>query len=70
MDVFSKRNVNIIFLVIFLIEIIFGIIGIFILPFRIEHLVLFVSVIFVSGIYTVSNLIQIEYFAVIIENIS
>ena len=66
MDVFSKRNVNIIFLVIFLIEIIFGIIGTFILPLRIEYLAVLVSVIFVSGIHTVNNLFQIECFAVII----
>jgi hypothetical protein len=54
MDVFSRRNVNIIFLVIFLTEITFGIIGINKLAMNSYYLIVLVSVIFVSGIYTVS----------------
>jgi hypothetical protein len=48
------RYLNIAFLGIFLTEIIIYIIGIVILPIRTDWLILFVSLIFMSGIYTVS----------------
>ncbi|POG65413.1 hypothetical protein GLOIN_2v423846 [Rhizophagus irregularis DAOM 181602=DAOM 197198] len=50
----NKRNryFNIIFLGIFLTEIIIYIIGIVILPIRSDCLIILVSVIFISGIYT------------------
>ncbi|PKY44413.1 hypothetical protein RhiirA4_419019 [Rhizophagus irregularis] len=50
----NKRNhfLNIIFLGIFLVEIIIYIIGIVILPIRTDWLITFASVFFVSGIYT------------------
>jgi hypothetical protein len=52
----NKRNrfLNIIFLGIFLAEIIIGIIGMVILPIKTDLLIIFVSITFVSGIYTVS----------------
>lgn len=49
-------NFNYIFLTIFIIEIIFGIIGIIKLPINVEILIVMVVIIFISGIYAVSIL--------------
>jgi len=49
----SNDCFNYIFLIIFIIEIIFGIIGIFKLPMRIELLTVAITVVFLSGAYTV-----------------
>src|SRR3954449_7303471 len=52
----ERNNIhfNLIFLGIFLMEIISGIIGVFMLSIRIDLLILLFSIIFMSGIYTVN----------------